>query len=107
MGSGQVIELGPSDNCNKNKMLIYCPDWNGSETWNKDAFYQVQDSDIKIFGDHENNKLLVMHSGLPVDVHHSAGQNWWEGYIWWELCGQCVWMLGNQGNAYATSTYEQ
>ena len=90
-----------------NKMLIYCPDWNGPETRNKDAFYQVQDSNIEIYRSHENNELVVMHSGLVLDVHHSAGQNWWEGYIWWELCGLYVWMLGNQGPAKALPKYEK
>ena len=108
MGSGQVTELGPSKNCmDPNKMLIYCPDWNGPETRNKDAYYKVPDSNIEIYRVNENNNLVVMHSGLAADAYHSEGQNWWEGYIWWELCGQYVWMLGNQGNAYATPKYEQ
>ena len=95
-------------------MLIYCPDWNGHEKRKKKSFYKVQNSDIevlrvpdcKIPGKHH---LVVWHGRDMADAYHSEGDaeqpKWWEGYIWWELCGLYYWKIGNKGDAYRVPKY--
>ena len=118
MGSGQVTELGPTENLRSGQMLIYCPDWNGHEKRKRKSFYKVQNSDIEVlrYSDCKipgKYNLVVWHGQKIADAYYSEGDakgdakqpEWWEGYIWWELCGLYYWKIGNKGDAYRVPKY--
>ena len=61
-------ELGPSERSkDPKKMLVYCPDCNGTEKRKKDAFYNVPNSSIEVVSVKEHNNLVVIHGGIMED----------------------------------------